>query len=95
VTDADAFLAAIRADPADDVRRLAFADWLDENAARDRHAATAEFVRLTCVRQARAYLPAAAGRWLSAARSGARGLRRVAPARAEVAGVGRVARHPA
>ncbi len=31
-SERDAFLRAIIADPADDVRRLAFADWLDENA---------------------------------------------------------------
>lgn len=65
MTDAERFLSAIRAEPADDVRRLAFADWLDENAACEPHTATAEFVRLTCVPRRCGAIPAAAGRWLS------------------------------
>jgi uncharacterized protein (TIGR02996 family) len=42
VNDHDALLAAIIADPADDLPRLAMADWLDENGQPDR----AQFIRL-------------------------------------------------
>jgi uncharacterized protein (TIGR02996 family) len=38
------FLAAIRADPDDDVVRLVFADWLEENGDSER----AEFIRVQC-----------------------------------------------
>lgn len=41
-TDAAAFLAAIRAHPADDVARLVFADWLEEHGQEAR----AEFIRV-------------------------------------------------
>ena len=44
MSERDAFLAAIIAEPADDVRRLAFADWLQENGEEDR----AEFIRVQC-----------------------------------------------
>ncbi len=44
MTNADAFLAAVIADPDADGPRLAYADWLDE-----RHdAARAEFIRVQC-----------------------------------------------
>jgi uncharacterized protein (TIGR02996 family) len=84
VTDADSFLAAIRAEPACDVRRLAFADWLDENATAEKHRATAEFLRLSCVPRRRAALPVAAGRWLC------REWRRLVPALAGYAELHRV-----
>jgi uncharacterized protein (TIGR02996 family) len=42
MTDADAFLAAIITNPADDLPRLVFADWLDEHGDHAR----AEFIRL-------------------------------------------------
>lgn len=42
MTDADRFLVAIHAAPADDTPRLVFADWLDEHGQPDR----AEFIRL-------------------------------------------------
>jgi uncharacterized protein (TIGR02996 family) len=42
MTDADAFLAAIMANPSDDLPRLVFADWLDEHG----DPARAEFIRL-------------------------------------------------
>ena len=45
MSDRDAFLRAIAADPADDTVRLAFADWLDEQGEADR----AEFIRLQIV----------------------------------------------
>ena len=43
-----ALLRAILAVPEDDTRRLAFADWLDENGTTDHDAARAEFIRLGC-----------------------------------------------
>lgn len=45
MTDADKFLAAIIAEPDDDLPRLVFADWLEENGDSDR----AEFIRLQCL----------------------------------------------
>src|SRR5687768_2731314 len=44
LSDRDALLAAIRANPEEDPPRLVFADWLDENGDPGR----AEFVRLQC-----------------------------------------------
>jgi uncharacterized protein (TIGR02996 family) len=44
VSDEDALLAAILADPDDDTPRLVYADWLDEHGRHDR----AEFIRLQC-----------------------------------------------
>jgi uncharacterized protein (TIGR02996 family) len=44
MSDADAFLAAIIADPDSDVPRLVFADWLEEHGDTER----AEFIRLQC-----------------------------------------------
>src|SRR4051812_48918640 len=44
MTDRAAFLAAIAANPDDDLPRLVFADWLDEHGDADR----AAFVRLQC-----------------------------------------------
>jgi uncharacterized protein (TIGR02996 family) len=44
MTDGDALLAAILANPDDDMPRLAYADWLEENGDEDR----AEFIRLQC-----------------------------------------------
>lgn len=41
---AEPFYAAIRANPDDDLPRLVFADWLDENSQSER----AEYIRLTC-----------------------------------------------
>src|SRR5687767_11671931 len=42
MSDRDAFLAAIRAAPADDAPRLVYADWLDEHGQPD----LAEFIRV-------------------------------------------------
>lgn len=42
MTERDALLRAVLADPADDTVRLAFADWLDENGESER----AEFIRV-------------------------------------------------
>lgn len=44
-TDEAAFLAGIRADPRDDLRRLVYADWLEEQADEE-HRAKAEYLRL-------------------------------------------------
>lgn len=49
MTDRDAFLAAIAAHPEDDLPRLVYADYCEEQGT-DRELATAEFVRLTCGR---------------------------------------------
>src|SRR5262245_34845244 len=47
LSDRDALLAAIRANPEDDTPRLMFADWLDEQG--DAASVTrAEFIRLQC-----------------------------------------------
>jgi uncharacterized protein (TIGR02996 family) len=45
MTDEAAFLAGIRAEPKDDLRRLVYADWLDEQGS-DEHRAKAEYLRL-------------------------------------------------
>ena len=44
LSDRDALLAAIRANPEEDTPRLMFADWLDEHGEPER----AEFIRLQC-----------------------------------------------
>jgi uncharacterized protein (TIGR02996 family) len=44
MSERDAFLAAIRARPNDDLPRLVFADWLNEHGENAR----AEFIRLQC-----------------------------------------------
>lgn len=44
MTEREAFVAAIAANPGEDTPRLAFADWLQENGEDDR----AQFVRLSC-----------------------------------------------
>lgn len=45
MTDRDSLLAAIRANPRDDLPRLVYADWLDENGTTDLDVATSEFIR--------------------------------------------------
>ena len=44
MTDENAFLQAVIADPDDDAPRLIYADWLDENGESER----AEFIRVQC-----------------------------------------------
>ena len=44
LSDRAAFVRAVCVNPADDLTRLAFADWLDEHGEHDR----AEFVRVQC-----------------------------------------------
>ena len=40
MSEEDAFLAGIRAEPKDDLRRLVYADWLDERDDDDTHVKT-------------------------------------------------------
>lgn len=44
----NSFLRSIRENPNDNLPRLVFADWLDEQGECDRDRATAEYIRLTC-----------------------------------------------
>ena len=48
MTDGPAFFRAIEAQPDDDVPRLVYADWLDENADTDADRARAELIRVQC-----------------------------------------------
>jgi uncharacterized protein (TIGR02996 family) len=48
MSDRAAFLDAIRAEPAEDTPRLAFADWLDENGSGERDARHAAVIRYQC-----------------------------------------------
>lgn len=48
MSDKQALLAAIRANPDEDTPRLMYADYLDEHGAGDLDRATAEFIRLSC-----------------------------------------------
>jgi uncharacterized protein (TIGR02996 family) len=48
MTDEAALLAAIRDSPDDDLPRLAYADWLDENGATEGDRARAEAIRVQC-----------------------------------------------
>src|SRR5947208_282914 len=57
MTEEDAFIAAIVAEPRDDTSRLVFADWLDDRGGPG-DAARAEFIRLTVSRPEMTY-------WLS------------------------------
>lgn len=48
VNDRIALHSACAADPEDNTRHLAYADWLDENGTSDADAARVEWIRLTC-----------------------------------------------
>jgi uncharacterized protein (TIGR02996 family) len=48
VNEEQALLAAIIDEPADDTRRLVYADWLDEFGSTDQQVARSEWIRLTC-----------------------------------------------
>lgn len=68
-----AFLAAIRANRADRVARLVYADWLDDHCPGcDRRAATAQFIRLSCggEQPLNRQWPRAAYHWLLDMRAG-------------------------
>ena len=47
MTDRESLLAAIQANPRDDLPRLVYADWLDEFGTTDLDAATSEFIRVS------------------------------------------------
>jgi uncharacterized protein (TIGR02996 family) len=61
-------LAGILAEPGCNVRRLVYADWLDEFGRGDLDAATAEFIRVSCERDAdkAGRMPRLAYTWLKA-----------------------------
>jgi uncharacterized protein (TIGR02996 family) len=61
-----ALLSAILANPDDDLPRLVFADWLEENGTSDADAARVEFIRLGCKSRAKSRITTAEGRWLDA-----------------------------
>lgn len=64
MNERDGFIAAIKAEPADDTRRLAYADWLDEYGQHDRDRATAEFIRMSCTMTERKAIDRQVGKWL-------------------------------
>ncbi len=66
MTDRDSFLLAIAANPADDVVRLGYADFLDECGAPDADRACAEFIRISCPMGVKARQTNAEGKWLAA-----------------------------
>jgi uncharacterized protein (TIGR02996 family) len=66
VTERLALLKAILAAPNDDLPRLVFADWLEENGTSDADAARAEFIRLGCLSKAKLKITSAETRWLDA-----------------------------
>lgn len=61
-----ALLSAILANPDDDLPRLVFADWLEENGTTDADAARVEFIRLGCKSKAKSRMSPAEGKWLDA-----------------------------
>lgn len=69
-----ALLKTILANPDDDLPRLVFADWLEENGVTDADVARAEFIRLGCKSKAKSRMTPAEGWWLT------RNWRRLLPA---------------
>jgi uncharacterized protein (TIGR02996 family) len=61
-----ALLSAILANPEDDLPRLVFADWLEENGTTDADAARVEFIRLGCKGKAKSRISPAETKWLDA-----------------------------
>lgn len=61
-----ALLSAILANPDDDLPRLVFADWLEENGTTDADEARVEFIRLGCKSKAKLKISAAETKWLDA-----------------------------
>ena len=61
-----ALMSAILANPADDLPRLVFADWLEENGTTDADAARVELIRLGCKSKAKVRMSPAEGKWLDA-----------------------------
>lgn len=71
MTDRESFLAAIKANPNDDIPRLVFADWLEEHAECDRDVATAEFIRISCTLDAKQKVASIrAGNWMDGWKDG-------------------------
>lgn len=64
MSDESAFLAGIRAELKDDLRRLVFADWLEEHGTSDADAARVEFIRLGCKSKAKTAITPKEGEWL-------------------------------
>jgi uncharacterized protein (TIGR02996 family) len=62
--DRVALLRAILAEPGDNVRRLAYSDWLEEHSTDDRDIATVEFIRASCSKASGERMPKAAYTWL-------------------------------
>lgn len=66
--DREALLAAIVAAPHEDIPRLMYADWLDENSTEPNATATAEFIRVSCPprsgNRSNNLMPGKAYRWL-------------------------------
>ncbi len=65
-SDRLALLKAILAAPDDDLPRLVFADWLEENGTSDADAARVEFIRLGCKSKAKTRITPAEGKWVDA-----------------------------
>jgi uncharacterized protein (TIGR02996 family) len=61
-----ALLSAILANPDDDLPRLVFADWLEENGTTDADTARVEFIRLGCKSKAKSRMTTAEGKWMDA-----------------------------
>ena len=61
-----ALLSDILANPEDDLPRLVFADWLEENGTTDADAARVEFIRLGCKSKAKSRMTTVEGNWLDA-----------------------------
>lgn len=61
-----ALLKAILENPDDDLPRLVFADWLEENGTTDADAARVEFIRLGCKSKAKSRISPAETKWLDA-----------------------------
>jgi uncharacterized protein (TIGR02996 family) len=61
-----ALLSAILANPDDDLPRLVFADWLEENGTTDADAARVEFIRLGCKSRVKSKISTAETKWLDA-----------------------------
>ncbi len=59
-----ALLKAILAAPDDDLPRLVFADWLEENGTSDADAARAEFIRLGCLSKVKLKITSAETKWI-------------------------------
>lgn len=64
MSDRLALLRGILANPDDDLRRLVYADWLDDHGTTDADKARAEFIRLACNMKAKTMISRAETKWL-------------------------------